>query len=356
MQQFSVIHSTHDGTDVGEVFPENLDFVIHLSDVGGITYDLDLNHPMAVRRFTEAYVTDYRIVYTDAVGSLPIQAGMHTAVEVDDLDSDILKVAGKEWRHWLERTIYPFNPANPTANLYLAFQRDIFTVVQEIVASATSLPNSLPLTFATPGQLSTFLINYRIDAGDTEYMLSKLNALAQGDPGFDFDISWDKKISLYYPKKGVYNTQVVFETGRNIHRLTFSERGIDGTRVLGLGSGTASRIGRLKENVTASGKYRRHDVVKDFGNVNDATLVDTLATAELARASAPIASFSCTYIPDATIDFWRQVHVGDIVQVRADLRYDQIDADYRLIAIEGRPDDEGNMEIALTFDDATLSL
>lgn len=352
LNQYTVRHQNHAGVALGEVFPESLEFAIYLSDFGYCTYNMDLSNPMAVREMTEAYVTDYILL----VDGVEIQGGEHTDIQIDDVTLDQLQVSGKEWKNYINTRIWDYDPSNPGGNIYTAFQRDDFDIVRDLLTQMMLDPNSLIITYGDASMESGTLNNYQIAPQDSETLYSKINTLATQDPGFDWEITWNKILNLYSPQKGVINNNVTFELGKNLQVFGYGETGATATKLLGLGAGTSGQVATLLENVPASQKFRRRDNVIQLGSVNSQTLNDSLTAAELARESLPIPTFSATYIPEDNFDFWNEVAIGDIVQVTGQLGYDLVDQQFRLISILSQPTDEGDQQIQLTFDDSTISL
>lgn len=352
LNQYRIVHANHAGIELGELFPEQLEFGIFLSDIGYVNYNISLENPMARREFTEPEVTDYKLY----VGTTVLQGGEHKSFAIDDIVQDYMSVSGQEWKGYLDERIWDFDPTDPSANVYNAFQIDHFQIVRDLITQMMLDPNSLQLTFDDPSALSGDLDNFQILPGDTESIMSKINGLASQQPGFDWSIDLDKVVHLYAPQKGALNSNVIFELGKNIEKLTYQESGPSGTKILGLGSGISSQVGTLLEDSAASAKYRRRDLAANFGTVNSQDLNDALTVGELGRSSIPITTFSSVYIPEDNFDFWNSITIGDIVEVRADLTYDTIDAFYRLIGILSQPTDEADEQITLTFDSPLISL
>jgi hypothetical protein len=347
-QLFRVIHKRHDETKLGEAFPSNLEFALYLGKVGFCNYDLDMSSALAVRQNTEAYGTDYELYLDDRV----IQAGMHTDVQVDDIDGHTMSVSGKDWYHWFEKEEWPFDPLDPLANVYSQIDRDLFLIVQDMLTTIQAQPNTIQFTFGFG--LSGILGKLKIDVADNEDMLSKITNFGQGDPGFDFEITWDKQINLWHPQKNRI-TNLVLEQGTNIYGFSYHDKGPVATHTTGTAQSNSSKLGVVVDDA-AQTKFRRLMATTEFQNVTDAEQLATLTTGESGRNAVPHLEFTCKVVPDFLTDFFGIASLGDTIEVRADIGYDVIDGPFRLVSITGNPNDEGDQEYELGFDDGTISL
>jgi len=248
---------------------------------------------------------------------------------------------------------WPFDPANPVANLYLVTARDVFDIVKDLLDGVLALSNSLSYTYAFGA--SGFTLDYKIEPGDTETILSRVTTLGQRSPGgFDIDIDHNRVIRLFAPKKGIQR-DLVLEQGANIARITYSNSGPKGTHTLGSSHVTSSNISAAVDSINQP-RYRRIDYAADVPDIRDPSTIGSIVSGESQRASTPHTEFTLVIAPDYIDDLLGQVSMGDSLKIEADLGWDIINGYYRMVSIIGRPDDEGNEEYELGFDDGTISL
>lgn len=350
MAKWSVVHYNHDDVALGDVFPNTPEFAIYLGKVGYCNYEMDLGHPLAVKQSTEPYATDFKLFRDDK----PIIGGLHTNVAIgDNIEDRVLKVSGKDWMHYFEIRFWPFDPVNPTANMYLVTGRDVFNVVKDFLDTILALSYSPVFTYAFG--LSGNVVNYKIEQADTEAILSKITTLSQRSPGgFDIEVTHDREVKLYSPTKGIQR-DLVLEQGANVYKLNYSNDGPKGTHTLAQSHVTSSRVAVAIDHVNLP-KYRRIDYAADIPDLADASLIGSIGAGESNRAATPHTEFTATIVPDFIDDIFDRVSVGDTMRVSGDLQWDVIDDDYRLVSIVGKPDNEGNEEYELGFDDGTISL
>lgn len=344
MANWTIVHKAHGDVATGEVNPQELEFAIYLSRIGYCNYKVDLANPQARRTFIEPYASDYEL----RRGSLVLQAGMHTSVNWD-IESRQLQVAGQDWNHYLERQTFPFNPDpdHVTDYQFSRVQVDLFTVIEDMLDVVLSMPYTLDFTYnnGTTG----YLINYRIDLGDTGDIFSKITDLAGQDPnGFDFLTTPQRNFQMYYPKL-VNTSSFVMEQGRNILKLAGTDKGLDGNSLLAFGAGSSSHVGVLLENTSSMIKYRRHCFTKDFGNISDPTVLQGMGQAELNRGSTPVVDLTATVKPQAIDDVWNNLHVGDSVYVHGWTDYQEIKDYYRCVGMKGNISNQGDEYLDVLF-------
>jgi hypothetical protein len=348
VKQWKVVHYRHDGQALGEVFPSSPEFAMYLGKTGYLNYDMDMDSPLARKQNTEPYATDYALMYGDRV----LQGGMHTDIEISEIEGHTLKVSGKDWFHWFEKQQWPFDPNDPLANVYSAFNRDLFLIMEDWFTVIQSLPNTIQFTYANG--LSGATTNAKIDVADTEDMMSKFTTLSQATPGFDIEITPDKQIKLWYPKKTRQN-DMVLEQGINIYQLSYHNKGPNATHTVAQAQLPSSKAGLIIDSSLQS-KYRRLSASSDFGSLPDQTSLNSLATGEAQRNETPGLEFTCRIIPEFIDDIFEVIELGDQIVVVGELGWDYVNQSVRLVSITGGPNDEGDQEFELGFDDGTLSL
>lgn len=342
---WTVIHSAVNGGNLGEHTPLNLEFGLRLSSITSITHDLPTHHVIhggSHHAKVEPYATDFLLKRdgVDMMGGLVVEA------DSEEGDENV-HFAGLDWRHYLERRTFPFDPDNFGQSLYSAVQVDMFTIVEEILEQVLGQANSLDLIF--DNGTSGVLINYRIEPGDSENMYEKMNILAEGEPGFDHEVTPDKRLIFYSPNKSV-ECSLILETGKNIRKARITNKGIGATRVVGLGAGSSRRAASLKKNTDLEFKYRRHDVMEDFGDVVNQAHLSNLTQGHLDLMQKSQLALSVELAPGHADDFWTEAELGCMVPVRANTGYEQIDDVFRLIAIDGIVSNEGDETLTLEFE------
>lgn len=345
---WSLRHYDHADNALGDVFPKSPEFAIYLNRVGYCNYGMDLDHPLAKRQYTSPYQTDFQLFRKNK----PIMGGIHTSVSVD-LDQETLTVSGLDWQHYLELREWPYDPADALANTYLASDRDIALVVKDILTRILAEPNSLQLNLNSIIAINR-LINYKIDVGDTANIMSKLTDLAKKAPGFDFEITYDRRFNIYAPQKGTDNGITLAEA-HNIYNLSYVDNGPVATHTTGKATAGSSQIGVVVNSTNQSG-YRRLDATQDFQDITSEEELISSTFAESDRNSTPHREITCKVIQDA-IDIWEEVEPGDTIHLEGNIQYDQFNSEpFRVVGMLCNPNDEGDEEWSLTLDDGTLSL
>lgn len=347
--RWTIIHTAVGGGNLGEHDPINLEFGIRLSSIGFVTHQLPAHHIYhggSAHAQVEPYATDFilRRGNVDMMGGLVVEAS-------SELGDEMVNFAGLDWRHYLERRNYPFDPANPTKYFYAAVQQDLFVITEQIITTTLAEPDSLQGLTMNNGTCGV-LINYRIEPGDGENMYDKLNSLAEGDPGFDHEISADKQLTFYAPRK-TGESAMILEEGKNVAKLGGANKGPRGSHVLGQGAGSSRRLASLKVNTDISRKYRRHDVIEDFGDITNAAHLDNLTQGYANDAAKTQRDLIVKVAPGHADEVWDEAPLGYLMQVRGSTGYEVVDDVFRLIAINGVVNNQGDEDLTLEFESAS---
>lgn len=344
---WKIIHKDNVGNELGEVTPEAFRFGIFLSKPGFVNYEIDLDNHMSGKEFTSPFETDWELRRGNEV--VKDLAGFHTEVQIADPEATFIQVAGQTWLHYFEHIFWPFNPTDPLQYAYTAAATDLFTIVDAILDQVLAQSDALTFTysFGTSGQTA----NFKIDPGDQENILSKIDQLAKLDPGFDMYIAPTRVIQLFAPKKGV-DRDITFELNRNVELVNFTDKGSKSV-IKGFGSANSQRAGF----VASTTGTRRYEEMKDYGEIASQASLEDLVEADHARLIVTNNQFSVRWTGrDEDDDLLDQVDVGDTVTVYGNTGYDLIDGEYRIVGIEGEISNEANADYVVTFDDGTLSL
>lgn len=345
-------HYNHAGQALGDAFPESLNIVLQLDTIGTATYNLDITNPLSIEQNTRAYYTDFVITR----GTRNIIAGVHTSCgNSDDSNNDILQISGQDWKHLFEGCTHPFDPTNPTANLYNVTDRDVALVIKDLLDTQLAASNraSFAYSLSAIGQTT----NYQIGPSDSTDLNSRIATLAQTAPGFDFDVSPDltRTFAIYSPTRGA-NNGYVFQEDMNCETVSYQSNGPKGTHVVGTASTAGGgNLGYVVDTPT-QGTARRWDVYEDFDNVQDITQLTAYTQAQATRDDADQIAFTIKYIPQPGEDIFSKVGLGDTCKCLLTLHgYKNIDAFYRIVGIEINVTDEGEEEISFTMDYGSLS-
>lgn len=345
-----IIHKNHAFQELGECFPSNLNFSLPLSAVGDVSYELAIDDPLATWQKTYPKRTDYLLMY----GNHELQGGIHTGVNINDVERETLQISGNDYLHYLEGRWYPFDPENLAAGGFIwPINSDLFVIVEDMLDATLALSHSLPLTYNN--RLSGQTINdFKIELGDTEAIKSKIETLSKKLPGFDYEITPQRELKMYSGGKGTIRN-FTFEQGRNIFLLDYSNRGPEGTHTLGVAQGEGNKIARSRDH-SGMPTYRRWDVHEEISlATTDTQAIQDATDAESERNIAPKLEFSAKYVDDADVDIFAEVSTGDRCMVHADLDWDEVHDYMRIVNIQGVTDDEGNFELQFTFDNGTLA-
>ena len=346
---FVVRHLDHNFAGLGEAIPEQLQYTYTLAEPSTVQYELDINHNLAIRANTQPYVTDFLLLRdgTEFLG------GLHTAVSLDEALIRLL-ISGKDYKHYLEKRQFPFDPTDLTAYTFEKPATDVFTIAEDMLNVVLAESNSLPMFYAN-GLLGQ-TIDYRIDPGDTETIYDKINGLAEADAnGFDWLVTHDRWVRFYAPEKGVANTYI-FEKGRNLETLLFEDNGPIGNHCLGLGAGTATRLGSVVNNAASQATYRRLDMAMDFGaSVIDQAQLDDLAAGKAEGHGMPRLKIQAEVVTDYISEVFDEVALGDTCRFIGDTHYLAIDANYRIVGFQGgQRDSESTEQLTLLLQEELI--
>lgn len=344
MAEWKLIHYNHDGTKLAEVPPEQLSWGRYLNRPGYTNYDIDLQVFAAKQQNVGAYRTDFSIMRDN----LEILAGLHTAVAAD-MDDSVIHVAGYGWLHYLERRVWPFIMGKDQSTAgSVWFDIDIGDIVSDLV-NIVATTGGVPYVIQS-AQLG-IKTNYRIEPGDSESLFEKISSLAQQKPGFDFMCTNDKQFIMFVPEKGDYIRDYSLELGRNIKSVHYGDNGPIGNAVLGLGAGSASKIGYGIESTAAQSIYRRLDQVEDFGDDPNVANITRMSRQQLDKSKNPDLDIWVSVYPEDFDKAYTSLDVGDYAHVIADLEYVQLDDYYRITGIEGYLNAQGDEQLVFTFND-----
>jgi len=385
-----------DGALIQTVRPENLHFILNLGVVGPSEIDyeislsaLDEDGNPAVRKNDDgesliaADRTDFALRRSD-IGD-PILAGMHTMVPDGQAGDECMKVAGKDWLHYLERRHWPYDAALSYVNWPDGFRfkvtaaeigqivKDILETVRDVSPNYPDPPDddnpSYSLGFTVDVDDTGKTINFEIPPFESSSIYELVQQLSQMDHpapgsggGFDFYMSPAKVFRLVYPELGnpaapIYTLEVdVASELANMLETGFTNTGPTATHVLGVGAGRATRQGGVNKHFRAnSARYRRLDKIADFGDVKNLDLLESLTAAELSFEANPIHEIPITIDPNAKDadgadlfpGFWSTARPGKYIAVTYDLGFHKIDSVQKIVSMDCTADNHGNETVVL---------
>ena len=262
------------------------------------------------------YRTNYMVKRQSSGSGVTISDGMVTSINLNK-DRDTVLVSGKDWKHYLQRRIYPFDPEAyiqydaEDASTWMYWPKqwpeftdddrpDIADVVRDILLSMrTGIPVDSKMTAATvperpsqgdiiPGvpdirwnitdEVGT-IGSYKIYPGDSTTIYDHITKLSEMRDGFEWDILPESlEFKLWAPTKWsldlpIYNFRATDEEFYGaITEFDWTNDGPDGTWLIGLGSAEkkAGMIWTDEDNVRVFGRL---DLVYDYGEMQDTSLI-----------------------------------------------------------------------------------
>lgn len=287
----------------GQYVPQNLNFGLRNSENGEITYEIPLSEPFL--RFEEfgPYRTDYQLYRRGNSGQYTLLVeGMITSVNLNN-DRDSILIAGKDWIHYLDRRVFPFNPVQYRAGGWTDWPKqwpeidpdtmevddadpvEVREIVEGILQAMTEarLPAipSVPADTFSRGQLGIMFNNkdtgsktkYKIFPGDSTTIFDHIKKLSEMTDGFEFDIlPQSLEFKMWSPGRlqdqPVYRFQGVgTEATGAVVEADWTNDGPEGTVLLGLGTAD-KKAGAQWYYKPSVDQYRWLDQVYDFGELS----------------------------------------------------------------------------------------
>lgn len=128
-------------------------------------------------------------------------------------------------------------------------------------------------------------------------ILDAILQLSEVIDGFDFEVTWDKKFNVYYPKIGTKRTDIQFTYPGNISDLSVVSDGtIVANHITARGSGTGTGALRaVAEDITSEQSYYRLEDIEDYNDVSEIDTLQEHADEDLRQ------SLSFNLMPDITL-------------------------------------------------------
>jgi hypothetical protein len=378
---WKIKHKLHDGTVLETIQPENLRFTLNKKDVHTIQYEISHSKyghtgDVDIHDFVGAYRTDFELIWHDDVGILgdnTILAGMHVpAVDVGREDG-YTTLYGKDWKHYLSRRHYPFDPTSVNAyqvpGSATGYAReyagvDVATIIKDLLDVTLGMPYSLDITYPTLTTTLGIPINFQLALADTTDILSFIDQFSNIDPGFDYEIDHFKELRLFTPKQfdlvGVTTgttaskkaaCSYVFDA-TNADLISegpkFTNNGPLATHWFASGAGISDPNMKVALGApTVEAVYRRLDGVQDYGDVKNSTVLRNLAMQDFSFALNPAHEITMTVDANRITDFFITFTPGTAIWLEADLISHQIDSAQEVVQMDVTVTNEGDIKCAL---------
>lgn len=287
------------------------------SEVGGFSGELALGQKrrdQPLVGMARDSIAPYRVVFEiwrqSTGGGVLITEGMITSINLN-FNRDTVLISGKDWKHYLQRRIYPFSPedyveynALKEYHLWDKWPKqwpydpindppvDIATIVRDLLYSMkTDVPvdsqvtaRNHPDTLGYPGitwnigNTGVTIPSYKIYPGDQTSIYDHIQKLSEMKDGFEWDILPGKEFKMWAPKKYDYNwwsywfSPSEYEVDGAVVEFDWTNDGPNGTYLIGLGSGK-HKIGATWTTIDNREQFGRYDMVYDYGEIQSYDLI-----------------------------------------------------------------------------------
>ena len=374
MAEWLVDTLDRDGNVLHTMRPENLEFTLEIRDEHTISYEVDLAHPVLLDYpdegldFIGPYRTDFalrRQKDSNPIQYQTIMAGLHTGHTVaPDAESGEQKciISGRDWKHYLNRRKMPFDPNNVLDWEVFWFNEYAATIIADFIELAY-------LADSSPAQHVVFTYgsftegpqqNYQIVANDSNTIFEHIQALAEMEPGFDWDVDpISKEILINDPETADPDTPILVfiqdaEGSDAVQSISFTNTGPGYTHVIAYGPGFGAGAHRSVKNWAAPNAmttFRRLDETLDFANVKNVNQLKNLTKAALNINRQPRHEVELTVYADQIDEFWENVTPGQYIEIQSWNLYSHIiDAVFKVLRMSGRVDTEGNELCTLSLE------
>lgn len=307
-----------DGVPVGEFSLQNPEVEVRNSEVGGFSGEIALGQTYrgGVGGITRDQFVPYEVnyeVWRQSTGSgVCISDGMLTSLNLN-FNRDTVLVAGKDWKHYLQRRIYPFTPEdyityNPTKpnNFWDKWPKqwpydpindpapDIATIIRDLLLSmrtgeavdAQTSPRPTVWADGVPditwniSDTGVTIPSYTIYPGDQTTIYDHIQKISEMKDGFEWDITpISHEFKLWAPQRYVNNAWWTywfapsdFEVDGAVTEFDWTNEGPNGTYLIGLGSGE-HKMGATWTTVKNVDAYGRLDLVYDYGEIKSYDMI-----------------------------------------------------------------------------------
>jgi len=249
---------------------DQIDFSMNLDQLEEYARDIKVNS----QDILQAGITEIRFLRNGTV----ISAGYITYWDVELAGDRKITIQA---RGWLEKLKYRIS------NNQYSSQTALQIFQAEVNATQALAYGNLGLVFgALPASDATNLFGVKTYQDKLLYDL--LTDFTKEDNGFDFQITWDKKINIYYPTMGIIRDDVVFSYPGNIKDIKVSNDVTKwGNEFIARGSGTGLNDVDLAD-VPSKQKYGLQQALANFSDVDNQNQLQDLTQTELNLFKVPV--------------------------------------------------------------------
>jgi hypothetical protein len=363
---FYVRHYDHSHSLIEGFRPENLHFTLNKKGIHTVQYER--SHAAGVSHdFVGAYRTDFELDWEDPVTSSmsPIVYGMHVPAPTTEKGSGFTTIYGKDWKHYLERRHYPFNPLSinqfdlhsPMAGYAIYRNADVAAHIKDLLDQTLGMANSLAITYPTLTTNLGIPVDFQLAHADSTTILTFIDQLSGVDPGFDYDILTTKELRLYSPHKynilvasnSAYANYIFDSSNANLitDGPTFANNGPLATHWLGLGSGVGDgKMGVALGYSASQAVYRRLDQVQDYSEVKKASDLRLRAMKDFSFALNPQHEITFSVQAEKIANFWVLFRPGEAIWLDSELTSHQIQSGQEIVQMDCVADGSGGCTVS----------
>jgi hypothetical protein len=380
MAVWTVVHLDHGGGHLDEFKPLNLEFSLMIDEADDVSYDLPLAHPQMRWFLMGPKRTDFLLKRDGQV----IIAGIHSYAG-SRRGSELANIQGKSWLWYLQNRHYPFDRLDPNKYLggnllpyrnnkrrkaHMGYQNYDYPgkIITDLLDITLARPNSLDLHYGLPNAgPKTY---FAIQLADTESIYDKIQQLSEvgrsgegEEGGFNFDVNPDKEFKIWVPSR--YPQAARTNPGACIWKfddigpqtemldVEFQNNGPQMTHILTEGSGTAKKdpwyrtFGASDDTQVI---FRRWDGTAQWSDLQDEKQFHSMSQMHYSAAMYPAITLPLKVKPEGIPGFWGLFKPGLAVWVNLDFEIRRVQQGFKINAIHGSVDNEGNEEVTLDLE------
>lgn len=388
MATWLVDHLDHDFSVMHTFAPENLSFNQRINDISDINYEisrtaLDISGdpvwPLILSQTSVAGqgIGEYRSGYRLRRDEQIIQEGLITS-RGGNWGDDHMAIGGKQYAHYLERRMFPFDPrpdhvndwliatGNDSGVTYMVSAADPATILMDIFNLMFPMLYSMPMAYFLV--YTGYTTDYQLSLGDTTTLKDIIDGLAQQEPGFDWEMGNDGFFQNYAPKKYGTPGGIVADPSSVIWTfddtdwdgindtitcpngctgISFVSTGPGGTRILGLGAGLSTQIGKGIGYENAQQQFWLLEDSRQYGNITGRAQINSLTQSDLSLDVNPIHEISVDLNPNAMDNFWTTFYAGLAIYLKCHLGWHTIDSPHQIMEMACTVSNQGDEHVTL---------
>lgn len=316
--------------------PDEIEFALNLDKFNDLSLRLHSN----AQDLLQVGVAEIRVVRRGVV----VTAGQIMAWDADLGDTRKITVHAKGWSELLKYRLTNSNYDTPTTALAIA-QSEINLTQARPFGSFGYVLGAAPSPDTTNSYTSKKFENKSVYDVFTE--------LSEEQGGFDYEVTWDKKMNIY-SAIGIQRSEVVLTYPGNLKNVRLSN---DSTRLVNALTARGSGYGDTQLSVAVSDTgsqqvYAIRESTLDFSDITDQTQLTKLANSELETYKKPTVIHDVVFIggvngaPEVGV-----LHVGDRIPiiVKTLQLYADVDKYFRIDKISVNLSNEDEEEVTLSF-------